>query len=52
MKVCVTAKLTLSESKRELLCNILRVSSCLHTTIRVYACVSKYAYKWSCEYEI
>ena len=51
MKVCVTAKLTLSESKREFLCNILRVSSCVYTTIRVYACVSKCAYKRSCECE-
>ena len=33
MKVCVTAKLSLSESKREFLCNIFLVSSCEYTTL-------------------
>ena len=52
MKVCVTAKLSMSESKREFLCNIFRVSSCEFTSFRLYECVSVCAYMWSCEYEI
>ena len=52
MIVCATDQLTLSESEREFMCNIFCVSLCLYTTFRVYACVSKCSYKWSCEYEI
>ena len=38
------AKLSLLESKREFLYNILLVSPCEYTTFRVYECVSIYAY--------
>ena len=53
MKVCVIAKLSLSESKREFLYHIFGVSSCEYTTFRVYECVSimRVLYMWSYEYE-
>ena len=52
MKVCVTAKLSLSGSKRKFLYNIFWVASCEYTTFRVYECVSICTYLRSCVYEI
>ena len=44
LKVCVIAKLSLSESKREFLYSIFWVSSCEYTTFRVYDSVGTNAY--------
>ena len=52
MKVCVIAKLSLSENKREFLYNIFLSISVHHTTFRGCKCVSICAYMWSCEYEM
>ena len=44
VKVCVVAKLSVSENIREFLYNVFRVSSCGFTIFRMFDCFSKCAY--------